>query len=268
MKKIECLIMDWAGTAVDYGCFAPVAAFVGAFADVGLHVTAEEVRRPMGLAKRDHVRELLLMSDVNLQFYTRNMRHWRDDDVEEIYNRFEQRLFKTLGDYAEPIPGVVDTIGLLRHRGLRIGSTTGYTQAMMDVVRPAAATRGYTVDACVCPDGLPAGRPQPYMIFRNMTELAVGSLDTVVKCGDTEADMAEGRNARVWTVGVVTGGNGLGLTPDEVAALAPAELERRKAEVRERLTAAGAHYVADTIEELPLIIDTINMRINASTYDD
>ena len=27
MKKIECVIMDWAGTSVDYGCFAPVAAF-------------------------------------------------------------------------------------------------------------------------------------------------------------------------------------------------------------------------------------------------
>lgn len=33
MKKIECIIMDWAGTAVDYGCFAPVAAFIKAFAD-------------------------------------------------------------------------------------------------------------------------------------------------------------------------------------------------------------------------------------------
>ena len=31
MKKIECIIMDWAGTAVDYGCFAPVAAFIEAF---------------------------------------------------------------------------------------------------------------------------------------------------------------------------------------------------------------------------------------------
>lgn len=33
MKKIECIIMDWAGTAVDYGCFAPVAAFMKAFAE-------------------------------------------------------------------------------------------------------------------------------------------------------------------------------------------------------------------------------------------
>ena len=30
MKRIECIIMDWAGSAVDYGCFAPVAAFLKA----------------------------------------------------------------------------------------------------------------------------------------------------------------------------------------------------------------------------------------------
>lgn len=36
MNKIKCLIMDWAGTAVDYGCFAPVAAFVDCFKAIGL----------------------------------------------------------------------------------------------------------------------------------------------------------------------------------------------------------------------------------------
>ena len=58
MKKIECVIMDWAGTAVDYGCFAPVAAFLKAFGEVGITVTMEEARRPMGMAKIDHIREL------------------------------------------------------------------------------------------------------------------------------------------------------------------------------------------------------------------
>ena len=55
MKKIECVIMDWAGTAVDYGCFAPVAAFLKAFGEVGITVTMEEARRPMGMAKIDHI---------------------------------------------------------------------------------------------------------------------------------------------------------------------------------------------------------------------
>jgi len=31
MKKIEAVIFDWAGTTVDYGCFAPVQAFYGGF---------------------------------------------------------------------------------------------------------------------------------------------------------------------------------------------------------------------------------------------
>lgn len=31
MKEIKCIIFDWAGTTVDYGCFAPVAAFMESF---------------------------------------------------------------------------------------------------------------------------------------------------------------------------------------------------------------------------------------------
>lgn len=40
--------MDWAGTSVDYGCFAPVAAFVDSFKQMGLTVTAAETRAHMG----------------------------------------------------------------------------------------------------------------------------------------------------------------------------------------------------------------------------
>ena len=54
------------------------------------------------------------------------------------------------------------------------------------------------------------------MIYKNMTELAVPSVDCVVKVGDTIADIKEGVNAKVWTVGVVPGSNELGLTLDEV----------------------------------------------------
>ena len=96
------------------------------------------------------------------------------------------------------------------------------------------------------------------MIYKNMTELAVPSVDCVVKVGDTIADIKEGVNAKVWTVGVVLGSNELGLTQDEVNALAATELELRKQDVRNRMLAAGAHYTVDSIEELPAVIDNIN----------
>ena len=96
------------------------------------------------------------------------------------------------------------------------------------------------------------------MIFENLIKLGVDSLDAVVKVGDTIADIKEGVNAKVWTVGVILGSNELGLTLEEVNALPAAELTIRKQDVRRRMLAAGAHYVIDSVEELPAVIDDIN----------
>ena len=243
MKKIECIIMDWAGTAVDYGCFAPVAAFLKAFKEIGITISMEQARRPMGMAK----------------VYDRQ---WTEDDVIAMNKKFEGYLFASLADYTDPIPGVIETLQNLRSQGLKIGSTTGYTQAMMDVVLPNAAAKGYKTDNCVTPDRLPAGRPYPYMIYQNMIDLDIPSVDYILKYGDTIADIKEGRNAKVWTVGVILGSNEMGLTEKEVADMPDQELETRKAEVRKRMLDAGAHFVVDTIKELPSVIDTINKKLN------
>ena len=45
MKKVECIIMDWAGTSVDYGCMAPVAAFVESFKNKGIHTYKRPIPR-------------------------------------------------------------------------------------------------------------------------------------------------------------------------------------------------------------------------------
>jgi len=258
MKKIECIIMDWAGTAVDYGCFAPVAAFIESFNAIGTPVTAAETRAHMGLTKVEEIRALFNIDRVRNEFQEKYGRPYAEEDILARYADFQRVLFASLEDYATPIPGVVETISGLRAQGIKIGSTTGYTRAMMDVVLPAAAARGYVVDNCVTPDGLPAGRPAPYMIYKNMTELAVPSVDCVVKVGDTIADIKEGVNAKVCSVGVVLGSNEMALTEAETKAMPAAELEARIAEVKERMFAAGASYVILSMEELPALIERMN----------
>lgn len=265
MKKIECVIFDWAGTTVDYGCFAPVAAFLETFRRIGIEIKAEEARRPMGMTKIDHIRALFTMERIAAAFGARYGRAWTEDDVRARYADFKDSLFASLRDYTDPIPHVPETVAALRAAGLKIGSTTGYTAEMMDVVRPAAAEKGYAPDVCVTSDGLPAGRPQPYMIYRNLCELGVASRRCAVKFGDTIADIREGVNAGVWTVGVVLGSNEMALTEAEAAALAPAEAAERMAEVRRRMYAAGADYVVDDITGLPGLVECINRRI---AYED
>lgn len=259
MKKISCVIMDWAGTAVDFGCFAPLNAFLKVFSEEkGIDITYRQAREPMGLLKIDHIKAILSMPEVNAKFQARYNRAWNMDDVNEMYKSFEKHLFASLSNFTTPIPGVLDTMELLREQGIKIGSTTGYTQAMMDVVRPGAAAKGYVVDNLVTPDDVPAGRPAPYMIYQNMIDLAVPSVDNVVKVGDTIADIKEGVNAKVWSIGLITGSNEMGLSEDEYKHRSAEELIPLKKEVRQRMLDAGAHFVLDNITELPACIEKIN----------
>lgn len=261
MKKIECVILDWAGTAVDYGCFAPVAAFVDSFKTMGLTVTPAETRAHMGLTKVEEIRALFRAEHVSAQFRAQYGRPYDENDIQTCYSEFQRILMSSLPRYSQPIAGVVETLDLLREKGLTIGSTTGYTGEMMRSVIPAAAQRGYWVDDCVTSDGLPGGRPHPYMIYKNMCDLAVPSPHSVLKCGDTIADIHEGLNAGVWSVGVILGSNELALTEDEVKAMPAQELQQRMYEVRYRMYAAGAHFVIDTLRELPDLIEAINQRM-------
>ena len=258
MKKIECVIMDWAGTAVDYGCFAPVAAFVESFKTIGAPVSAAETRAHMGLTKIEEVRALFAIDHVKADFKAKYGREWNEDDVQTCYKKFQEELFATLEDYSKPITGVVDTISDLRKQGIKVGSTTGYARQMMNVVIPSAAKLGYVIDNCVTSDNLPGGRPKPYMIFQNMCDMDIQSPRSVVKVGDTISDIKEGVNAGAWSVGVILGSNELALTEEEVAATPAEKLKARMLDVRYRMYAAGADYVIDDITELPMLIDALN----------
>jgi phosphonoacetaldehyde hydrolase len=198
------------------------------------------------------------MPEVNGQFVARYGRGWTEEDVAGLNRGFEKHLFASLEDYTDPIPGVIPVLEKLRADGIRIGSTTGSTRKMMDVVLPAAREKDYRVDYCATPDLLPSGRPAPYMIFENMMKLGIPSLNAVVKVGDTIADIKEGVNAKVCSIGVVVGSNEMALTEAETAAMPAGELEKRIAEVRKHMLEVGASHVINTIEELPALISTIN----------
>ena len=252
---IEAVIFDWAGTTVDYGCFAPVKAFMEAFAHYGVPVTMEETRKPMGMLKRDHIHTMLHMERIAAEWKRVHGHEATEEDVDAVYAQFEPKLFSILDQYAAPKPFAVETAAKLREMGLKIGSTTGYTDAMMNIVVPKAAQQGYAPDVWISPDGAEGkGRPYPYMIFANMQKLGVTSVRNVVKVGDTISDVKEGVNAGVWTVGVVEGSSELGLSQEEFEALTPQEREAACRKVEESFREAGAQFVIRNLSQLPELI--------------
>jgi phosphonoacetaldehyde hydrolase len=260
-SRIRLVVFDWAGTAVDHGSRAPVMPFVRAFAALGVDITAEEARGPMGLAKKDHIRALLQLPAVARRWRQRHGADATTDDVDDLYRRFVPLQLEVIDEFAEVVPGVLDCVGALRGRGVAVGATTGYFREAAERVYRRAADQGYRPDYCVCAEEVPAGRPAPWMVFRIMEALSVFPPSAVVKVGDTVPDIGEGLAAGAWSVGVVRGSSEVGCAVEEWAALPPAERQRRSAGCRAKLLAAGAHAVVDTLAELPAVLDEFNARL-------
>ena len=246
--QYEAIIFDWAGTTVDYGCFAPVQAFMEIFKEYGITPTMEETRKPMGMLKWDHIKTMLSMERIREEFKRIHGRDFTDHDVDEMHEKFAASLMKILDQFSDPKDYVVDTVAKLRDAGLMIGSTTGYTDAMMEIVTKEAAKAGYKPDCWFSPDSTGhMGRPYPYMIFKNMEALKVTGVDKVMKVGDTLSDIREGKNAGVFTVGIIEGSSEMGLTKEEYAALSPEEREAKVKAVTKRYMDAGADAVVQDI---------------------
>lgn len=258
---IKAIIFDWAGTTMDYGCLSPAAPFIEAFKSMGLEISMSEAREPMGMFKRDHIKTILNMPRIKKQWMQTYNREITEADITKIFETYLPLQFKVLANFKKLIPGAKDTVDYARKMGLKIGSTTGYSREMINILLPLVKEQGYSPDNVICVDEVPAGRPSPWMAVMSAMKLGVYPFSSIVKVGDTVVDMEEGLNAGMWTVGLAKCGNEMGLSEEEVKTLSLADYKTRLAKAYNTLNKAGAHFVIDSISDLPAILDEINKRL-------
>jgi phosphonoacetaldehyde hydrolase len=255
---LKAVLLDWAGTTLDYGCFAPAVVFMEVFKRKGVEISIEEARAPMGAHKKVHIGTIAKDENVARRWQTVHGRKPNECDIEEMFREFIPLQLECLGDYADLIPGTLQAVAEVRRRGLKIGSTTAYTEEMMNILIGEAERRGYSPDATVCATQVPAGRPHPYMCLQNVILLQTYPMEAFVKIGDTLPDIDEGLNAGMWTIGLAKTGNELGMTEEQIATLDPEILDARLARAYQRMSQAGAHYVVDGISDVMPVLDQIN----------
>lgn len=260
-RTLQAAILDWAGTVVDFGSFAPTRIFVEAFAEFGVALSLEEARGPMGMGKWQHIRALCDNPAIAERYRARFGRLPGDDDVSAIYERFMPLQLEKIAEHSALIPGALECVAQLRRQGLRIGSCSGYPKALMERVVALAAADGYRVDHVQASDEVPHGRPHPAQALANVIALGIGDVAACVKVDDTWPGILEGRSAGMWTVALCMSGNALGLPHAQYLALS----DDQRAEARERIGQAFAgarpHYLIDTIADLPPVITQINARL-------
>jgi phosphonoacetaldehyde hydrolase len=248
--RFDLVILDWAGTMVDFGCQAPVKALLEAFAAEGVVIDVASARRDMGKSKVDHVRGLLQIPVVAAAWRSARGHVANDSDVELLMRRLGPLMRKHAAAAATLIPGAKDTVQRLRALGFKIASSTGYTREMMAPVLELVAAEGYVPDHLVCAGETPFGRPTPLMIYKACAELGVWPLSRVVKVDDAEAGIAEGKAAGAFTIGIAATGNTVGLSLDEWKALSANERTAYLESSERVLRAAGAELVIESIADL------------------
>ncbi|HEY1448833.1 MAG TPA: phosphonoacetaldehyde hydrolase [Caulobacteraceae bacterium] len=257
---IKAIVFDWAGTVVDHGCIAPVIALQKVFAGAGTPITEAEARADMGRAKRDHIRGLLAMPRIAGVWREAHGGPPSEADVNRLHDAVEPMMRESGADRAKLIPGA-ERLASLAERGVRIGSTTGYTRSMMEGIAPFAAKQGYAPEAMICSGETPEGRPSPLGMWKALIELSAWPASACVKVDDSPVGIEEGRNAGAWTVGIAATGNGVGLDLAALEALEISERRRRIDAAGADLKAAGADFVIDSVAGIEPVLVQISDRI-------
>ena len=86
--KVKAVILDWAGTVLDCGVYAPAVVFVEVFKQEGVPITMEEAREPMGAHKKVHIRKITQIEAVRRRWFEKFGNFPDETDVERMFQNF------------------------------------------------------------------------------------------------------------------------------------------------------------------------------------
>ncbi len=217
--EIELVCLDLAGTTVADGGLVE-RAFAAALDDLG--VDASDTGRPGMVA---YVRETMGTSKIEVFRAI-----FAEEARAQAANAAFEKAFGRLVDQGvlQPLPGAREVVERLRSHGVRVALTTGFSpETRLQVL--AALGWEELADLSLSPADAGRGRPYPDMVLTALLRLHASSVRAVAVVGDTAADMESGVRAGASLVaGVLTG-----------------------ADDRDRLLAAGATVVLDSVADLP-----------------
>src|SRR3982074_856317 len=133
-RSFDLVILDWAGTMVDFGSRAPVNALLEVFKRHGVLLTEKQVRRDMGKAKADHVSALLNDPGIGSAWSHANGANPTTRDHDTLMSELGPLMREQAAQSATLIDGAREAVDALRSAGLKIASSTGYTSEMMQPV--------------------------------------------------------------------------------------------------------------------------------------
>ncbi|MES2003485.1 MAG: HAD-IA family hydrolase [Bacteroidota bacterium] len=227
--KTALVVFDMAGTTVsDRGNVNQ--AFRDAFAAENIQVAQAEVDKLMGYRKIEAIARMVVQYAPGISEAVAQTAL-----IERIHDRFNELMvdFYTHDTNLQPLPFAEELFQLLQDKGIKVALNTGFTRVITDaILQRLRWDKNPPINMVICSDEVPEGRPHPFMIKSIMLQLGITDAEQVVKVGDTEVDILEGRNAGCGFVAATTTG----------------------AYSRSQLTMYQPDAIIDSLQELPALI--------------
>ena len=228
-SNLKLVVFDIAGTTVkDNGNVAHT--FIYALKQFGYTVPRKEVNYMMGYKKPVAISMLLEKFYPGEMFSQKNL-------VDKIHAVFIDTMvdFYANDTTLEPFANAEYIFSQLQSHDIKVALNTGFSKKITDtILKRLGWNRTKLIDFVISSDEVENGRPSPEMIFAIMKATGVANAAQVVKVGDTDVDILEGRLA------------GCGL----VVSVSTGAYSRRQ------LLSYNPDAVIDDISELPLILNT------------
>ena len=210
MKPLQLVVFDMAGTTVQDDHVVE-SCFYKAAVNSGLAVSKDQIKAMQGLPKLTVVQLLWKeqLPETDPQFQLK---------VTSTYENFREILENYYESTAiNPTKGALSTFEWLHQRGIQIALTTGFYRKVANIIlKKLGWYEGLNekylggaqslIQLSLTPDETGKGRPYPDMIYKAMELLNVEDPKTVIKIGDTPADLEAGRRANVLYSLAVTNG--------------------------------------------------------------
>ncbi len=201
MSSIELVVFDIAGTTVkDNGEVA--ISFQKAMHEYGYDIPVEKITPLMGYKKTEAIKTMLNEFEPDQSKITR-------EKIDAIHKRFIELMVAYYSETKDlqSLQNAEEVFAYLKNKKVKIGLNTGFYNDITDVImdRLGWLKKG-TIDYVVSSNEVAAGRPHPYMIQKIMKDASVTDAKKVIKLGDTEVDVGEGKNAGcLYSIAVTTG---------------------------------------------------------------
>jgi len=229
-SNFQLVVFDMAGTTIqDKSNVAE--AFMYAMQKHGYPITKDQANKVMGYKKIIAINDLLQSNYAGSIVENENL-------INEIHDTF----IETMIDFYEhskeilPMESAESIFKWLQENDIKVALNTGFTKQITDTILERVGWNDNSlIDFIISSDEVENGRPSADMIQAIMKATGISDVTTVVKVGDTEVDIAEGRTAGCGLVISVTTGS---FTREELAPYQP-------------------DIIIDDLQELPAYIKSV-----------